>query len=142
VASTDGKPRVLVKEKIADSGVSLLREDFDVELGLDMSDDELSERIGDFDAIVVRSATQVTSDLIERASRLKVVGRAGTGVSEDDRAAARTERGAYRKLLLTRREPRQLSRRGGPQLVAHGDHVEEVVAEASFARGADFAVGQ
>ena len=52
VASTDGKPRVLVKEKIADSGVALLREDFDVELGLDMSDDELSERIGDFDAIV------------------------------------------------------------------------------------------
>ena len=92
MASTDGKPRVLVKEKIADSGVSLLREDFDVELGLDMSDDELSERIGDFDAIVVRSATQVTSDLIERASRLKVVGRAGTGVDNVDVDAA-TKRG-------------------------------------------------
>jgi D-3-phosphoglycerate dehydrogenase / 2-oxoglutarate reductase len=92
VASPDGKPKVLVKEKIAESGVSLLREDFDVELGLDMSDEELSERIGDFDAIVVRSATQVTSDLIARASRLKVVGRAGTGVDNVDVEAA-TKRG-------------------------------------------------
>jgi len=92
VAGTDGKPRVLVKEKIAESGVSLLREDFEVELGLEMSDEELSERIGDFDAIVVRSATQVTSELIERAPRLKVVGRAGTGVDNVDVDAA-TKRG-------------------------------------------------
>ncbi len=92
MADADGKPRVLVKEKIADSGVSLLREDFEVELGLEMSDEELSERIGDFDAIVVRSATQVTSDLIERAPRLKVVGRAGTGVDNVDVDAA-TKRG-------------------------------------------------
>ena len=36
---TDGKPKVLVKEKIADSGVELLRGDFEVELGLEMSDE-------------------------------------------------------------------------------------------------------
>jgi D-3-phosphoglycerate dehydrogenase len=92
VADADGKPKVLVKEKIADSGVALLREDFDVELGLDMSDDELRDRIGDFDAIVVRSATKVTSDLIARGSRLKVIGRAGTGVDNVDIGAA-TKRG-------------------------------------------------
>ena len=92
MASADGKPSVLVKEKIADSGVALLREDFDVELGLEMSEDELRDRIGDFDAIVVRSATKVTSDLIDRGGRLKVIGRAGTGVDNVDVAAA-TKRG-------------------------------------------------
>jgi D-3-phosphoglycerate dehydrogenase len=84
--------KVLVKEKIADSGVELLREDFDVELGLDMSADELPERIGDFDAIIIRSATKMTGDLIERADRLKVIGRAGTGVDNVDVPAA-TKRG-------------------------------------------------
>ena len=40
--------RILVKEKIADSGVDLLREQFDVDLGLDWSDEQLAERIGDY----------------------------------------------------------------------------------------------
>jgi D-3-phosphoglycerate dehydrogenase len=84
--------RVLVKEKIADSGVELLRQSFDVDLGLAMSDQELMESIGEYDAILVRSATQVTPELIERAERLKVIGRAGTGVDNVDIAAA-TRRG-------------------------------------------------
>ncbi len=84
--------KVLVKEKIADSGVELLRQDFDVELGLDMGAEELAERIGEFDALIVRSATKVTADLIARASHLKVVGRAGTGVDNVDIDAA-TKRG-------------------------------------------------
>jgi len=84
--------KVLVKEKIADSGVDLLRESFDVDLGLEMSDDELREAIGSYDAILVRSATQVTPELIERADRLKVIGRAGTGVDNVDIPAA-TRRG-------------------------------------------------
>ena len=50
--------KVLVKEKIADSGVELLRENFEVDLGLEMSDEELREAIGGYDAILVRSATQ------------------------------------------------------------------------------------
>ena len=49
--------KVLVRERIAESGVELLRRDFDVELGLDMSPQELSERIAEFDALIVRSAT-------------------------------------------------------------------------------------
>jgi D-3-phosphoglycerate dehydrogenase len=84
--------KVLVKEKIADSGVDLLRESFEVELGLDMSDEELGDAIGSYDAILVRSATQVTQELIERADRLKVIGRAGTGVDNVDIPAA-TRRG-------------------------------------------------
>src|SRR5215211_1658588 len=84
--------RVLVKEPIAESGVELLREEFDVELGLEMSDEELRGRIGEFDAIVIRSATKLTDDLIQRGDRLKVIGRAGTGVDNVDVDAA-TKRG-------------------------------------------------
>jgi D-3-phosphoglycerate dehydrogenase len=89
---TDQVPRVLVKEKIADAGVELLRADFDVELGLEMGDDELAQRIGEFDAVLIRSATKLTAELIDRATRLKVVGRAGTGVDNVDVEAA-TKRG-------------------------------------------------
>lgn len=84
--------RVLVKEKIAEVGVELLREQFEVELGLEMSDSELAERIAEFDAILIRSGTKLTAELIERADRLKVIGRAGTGVDNVDVDAA-TKRG-------------------------------------------------
>jgi D-3-phosphoglycerate dehydrogenase len=84
--------KVLVKEKIADTGVELLRSRFDVELGLEMSDEELRERIGEYDAILIRSATKMTPELIERATNLKVIGRAGTGVDNVDIPAA-TRRG-------------------------------------------------
>ena len=84
--------KVLVKEKIADSGVELLRENFEVDLGFEMSDQELGEAIAGYDAILIRSATQMTADLIERGERLKVIGRAGTGVDNVDIPAA-TRRG-------------------------------------------------
>jgi D-3-phosphoglycerate dehydrogenase len=84
--------KVLVREKIADSGVELLRQSFDVDLGLEMSEEELAAAIPEYDAILVRSATQLTSELIERAENLKVIGRAGTGVDNVDVPAA-TRRG-------------------------------------------------
>ena len=84
--------KVLVKEQIAESGIELLREKFDVELGFDMSDEELADRIGEFDAILIRSATTMTPELIEAGDRLKVIGRAGTGVDNVDIPAA-TSRG-------------------------------------------------
>jgi D-3-phosphoglycerate dehydrogenase len=84
--------KVLVKEKIAASGVEMLQEHFDVELGLEMDAEELTRRIGEFDALIVRSATQVDADLIAGADNLKVVGRAGTGVDNVDLDAA-TKRG-------------------------------------------------
>ncbi|MGA9633945.1 MAG: phosphoglycerate dehydrogenase, partial [Solirubrobacterales bacterium] len=84
--------KVLVKEKIADAGVELLREQFDVELGLDWDGDELESRIGEFEGILIRSATKLTPDLIGRAERLRVIGRAGTGVDNVDVDAA-TKRG-------------------------------------------------
>lgn len=78
------RPRILVTEKIAAAGVALLGTVGDVEVHLDWSADDLAERIGGFDALVVRSATKVTEALIDRAGRLRVVGRAGTGVDNVD----------------------------------------------------------
>ena len=84
--------KVLVKEKIADPGVELLREKFNVDLGIEMTDEQLGEAIGEYDAILIRSATKLTAELIDRAGNLKVIGRAGTGVDNVDIAAA-TRRG-------------------------------------------------
>ena len=82
-------PRVLVREKIADAGVELLREHFDVDVD---GESDLAEVIGAYDGIVVRSATKLTKELIERGERLKVIGRAGVGVDNVDVDAA-TRRG-------------------------------------------------
>ena len=79
------RPKVLVKEKIADTGVDLLKEQFDVDLGLEMSDEELAEQIGNYDAILIRSATKLTPELIARADNMKVIGRAGIGVDRIER---------------------------------------------------------
>jgi D-3-phosphoglycerate dehydrogenase len=86
------RPRVLVKEEIADSGVDLLRAKFDVDVGVEWEDAELEQRIGDYDAILIRSATKLTAPLIEKGTRLKVIGRAGVGVDNVDVPAA-TKRG-------------------------------------------------
>jgi D-3-phosphoglycerate dehydrogenase / 2-oxoglutarate reductase len=85
--------KVLVREKIGESGVELLRDSgLDVELGTDWEDSELERRIGEFDGILIRSGTKLTAGLIERAERLRVVGRAGVGVDNVDVDAA-TKRG-------------------------------------------------
>ena len=84
--------KVLVKEKIADTGVDLLRSKFDVDLGLDMSDEDFRAKLGEYDAILIRSATKMTPELIDLATNLKVIGRAGTGVDNVDIPAA-TRRG-------------------------------------------------
>jgi len=81
--------RVLVREAIAPAGVELLRERFDVDVD---ADSDLAEIIDRYDAIVVRSATKLTAELIDRATRLKVIGRAGVGVDNVDVDAA-TRRG-------------------------------------------------
>jgi D-3-phosphoglycerate dehydrogenase len=86
------RPKVLVKEKIGDSGVKLLEEHFDVEIGVDWDEQQLGERIGEYDGILIRSATKMTAELIEKAERLRVIGRAGVGVDNVDVPAA-TRRG-------------------------------------------------
>jgi D-3-phosphoglycerate dehydrogenase len=91
--SADGRrPRVLVAEKIGDSGVQLLEQHFDVELGVGWSREQLATKIGDYDGILIRSATKLDAELISRAERLRAVGRAGVGIDNVDVPAA-TKRG-------------------------------------------------
>ena len=86
---SSGRPRVLVREPIAAPGLELLRSRFEV---VEDSDSDLAAIIGGFDAIVVRSGTTLDAELIERAERLRVIGRAGVGVDNVDVGAA-TRRG-------------------------------------------------
>jgi D-3-phosphoglycerate dehydrogenase / 2-oxoglutarate reductase len=88
-AESPGPPRILVRERIAEAGVELLRARFDVDVDTEC---DLAARIGEYDAIIVRSGTRLTRELIERADRLRVIGRAGVGVDNVDVAAA-SERG-------------------------------------------------
>lgn len=84
--------KVLVKEKVGDSGIKLLEEHFDVDLGIDWSNEELAEKIGAYHGILIRSATKMTSELIDAGENLRVIGRAGVGVDNVDVEAA-TRRG-------------------------------------------------
>jgi D-3-phosphoglycerate dehydrogenase len=86
------RARVLVAEDVGESGIALLREHFEVETGFDWDVEKLGERIGEFDGILIRSATKMTPDLIEKGVKLRVIGRAGVGVDNVDVAAA-TKRG-------------------------------------------------
>jgi D-3-phosphoglycerate dehydrogenase len=86
------RPKVLVAEKVGASGIDLLRQSCDVEIGFDWTREQLEERIGEFDGILIRSGTQVDAELIAVAPRLRAVGRAGVGVDNVDVAAA-TRRG-------------------------------------------------
>jgi D-3-phosphoglycerate dehydrogenase / 2-oxoglutarate reductase len=82
-------PRVLISDKLSPAAVAIFKErgvDADVKPGLDK--EELAKIIGDYDGLAIRSATKVTAKLLERATRLKVVGRAGIGVDNVDIPAA------------------------------------------------------
>lgn len=86
--------KVLVADNIAEDGVNFLRAQpgLDVEFAPGLSPDALREKVKDADALVVRSAVQVTADIINAAERLTVIGRAGIGVDNIDVDAA-TEHG-------------------------------------------------
>ncbi len=77
--------RVLVREPIAEAGLELLRSRFDVDVDPDTPLEEIIDR---YDGIVIRSATRLNQGLIERAVRLKVIGRAGVGIDNVDVGAA------------------------------------------------------
>ncbi len=84
--------KVLVTEKLADSGVELLQKEFETDVLLGLSPEELKEKIGEYDGLIIRSATRVTEDVISAADNLKAIGRAGIGVDNIDIEAA-TKRG-------------------------------------------------
>lgn len=85
--------RVLVADDLSTKAYEILKSngiDFDVKTGLKPA--ELREIIGDYDAVIVRSATKLTRDIIENAQNLKIIGRAGIGVDNVDVVAA-TQKG-------------------------------------------------
>lgn len=76
------RKRVIITDNLSDEGIRRLREFADVEVALNLSAEDLQARIGEYDALVIRSGTKVTKEIIEAGStgRLKVIGRAGVGV--------------------------------------------------------------
>ena len=89
------QPKVLISDALSDAAVQIFRDrgvqvDFRPELGRDK--DALLDAVGEYDGLAIRSTTKVTAKLLARASRLKVIGRAGIGVDNVDVPAA-TARG-------------------------------------------------
>jgi D-3-phosphoglycerate dehydrogenase / 2-oxoglutarate reductase len=84
--------KILISEKLADPGIELLKRDFEVDVRPGLSPEELLGTIGEYDGMIIRSATRVTAEVIDRADNLKAIGRAGIGVDNIDIEAA-TKRG-------------------------------------------------
>ena len=57
--------KVLIPEKLADPGIELLKQDFEVDVRLGLTPEELLETIGDYDGMIIRSATKVTAEVID-----------------------------------------------------------------------------
>ncbi len=84
--------KILVADKIHEDGIKILKEFAEVEVATDLEPERLMKKIEGFDAIVVRSATKVTKEVIAAGKNLKVIARAGVGLDNVDSAAAK-ERG-------------------------------------------------
>ena len=80
--------KILAADGISAQGIEILKPDFEVDIRDKISHEELLEIIPQFDALMVRSASKVTADVIERAENLKIIGRAGVGVDNIDVQAA------------------------------------------------------
>lgn len=84
--------KVLVSDPIAEQGIEILKNDVNVDIATGLEPQELIKRIGNYEALIVRSETQVTKEVINAGKKLKIIGRAGVGVDNIDVNAA-TERG-------------------------------------------------
>ncbi|MDD1698642.1 MAG: phosphoglycerate dehydrogenase, partial [Methanoregula sp.] len=80
--------RVLVSDPLAEEGLEILKKAFKVDVKTDLKEEELCTIIGDYDALLVRSSTEVTARVIEAGKRLRFIGRAGVGVDNIDMDAA------------------------------------------------------
>ncbi|MGH8606343.1 MAG: phosphoglycerate dehydrogenase, partial [Gammaproteobacteria bacterium] len=81
--------KILVADAIAEEGLGLLRErGFTTVVETGLSEAALCERVGDCEAVIVRSATFLTENVIAAGRALRVIGRAGVGVDNIDVGAA------------------------------------------------------
>lgn len=85
-------PKVLVSDKLAQEGIDILRQVAEVDVNTGLPEEKLCEIIGGYDALVIRSGTQVTAPVLKAATKLQIIGRAGVGVDNVDVPVA-TERG-------------------------------------------------
>jgi D-3-phosphoglycerate dehydrogenase len=84
------KFKILICDRIADEGIRLMEEKgYQVTKGWNLPKTELPKIVGEYDALIVRSATKVNADLIANAKKLKVIGRAGEGLDNIDLEKAR-----------------------------------------------------
>ncbi len=83
------KKRVLVAETLEQAGIDLLREHFDVDVRKRTDEAELARIIGDYDGLMIKTYTRVSKQVIDNASKLKIVARAGSGLDKVDLAYAR-----------------------------------------------------
>jgi len=84
------KFKILICDRIADEGIRLMEEKgYQVTKGWNLPKTELPKIVGEYDALIVRSATKVKADLIANAKKLKVIGRAGEGLDNIDLEKAR-----------------------------------------------------
>ncbi|OUC13296.1 MAG: phosphoglycerate dehydrogenase [Alkalinema sp. CACIAM 70d] len=81
-------PKVLVSDPIDQVGIDILSQVAQVDVNTSLSAEELVKVIGEYDALMIRSGTRVTKDVIEAGSNLKIIGRAGVGVDNVDVPAA------------------------------------------------------
>ena len=79
---------ILVSDELAEEGIDILREHAMVDVNTGLSEDELVATIENYDALLVRSGTQVTERVIEAGKKLRFIGRAGAGVDNIDMNAA------------------------------------------------------
>lgn len=84
--------KVLVADPLASEGLDVLRRQVEVDVRTKMKPEELISIIGDYEAIIVRSETRVTREVIEAGTKLQVIARAGVGIDNVDVDAA-TQRG-------------------------------------------------
>ncbi|MHA1954505.1 MAG: hydroxyacid dehydrogenase [Candidatus Heimdallarchaeaceae archaeon] len=78
-------PKIILTDKLNEKVIEILEKaGFEVKVAWDLPKDDLPKIIGEYDAIIVRSATKVRGDLLEQATNLKVVGRAGVGLDNLD----------------------------------------------------------
>lgn len=84
--------KILVTDPIAAEGIEILRQFTEVDVRQALTPEQLQSIIGNYDALIVRSQTKVTSDIIDAADKLQIIGRAGVGVDNIDVEAA-TRRG-------------------------------------------------
>ncbi len=81
--------KVLISDNLSAVGVDILKKaGLDVEARSKTPPEEIEKIIGEYDALIIRSATKVTAALLEKAAKLKVVGRAGSGLDNVDIPAA------------------------------------------------------